>query len=245
MNKFVIIAELRSGYQFLSQLLNSHSNIRCFGEIFGSDKSVRQQSFFRFQNKIPAIEENENIIYYIEKMNKKVAEDKNINSYGFKLNYVDCKQNNNWKNIWDYIKKNNWKIIHLKRLNLLDRLISYKLASKTGKWSWAKYDSKIDISFQELEFHYNQSKSWQQWTNDYFKNCSLIDINYEDLTNKTKETCERIQCFLNVKNEILTAELPKQRVGKQCYFISNYKKLYKDCQKNPVFKRYLTDVILL
>lgn len=241
MNKFVIVAQLRSGYQFLSQLLNSNGHVLCFGEIFGSDKAVRQKSFFG--NKISAIEDDEEVVDYINHNLIKYVFKKKVKAFGFKLNYVDCKHNENWAHIWDHIAAHKWKIIHLHRENLLDRLISEKLAHKSNHWAWKPYaDTQIEVTFPELEFYRNQSLQWQEWANNHFKDSPMMQLTYEELTGNTEEVCDKVQEFIGVEKRNLWTEMPKQRTGGQATYLSNYRELYRECINHPIFKSYLTDL---
>lgn len=240
MINFVIIAELRSGYQLLATLLNSNPELLCFGEIFGRKREVRIKSLFN--NKIPVLENENSAVEYVHNILTKHAKYTNRKAFGFKLNYVDCLENQNWLPLWNEIEHNKWHVIHLKRLNILDRAISEKLAIKQWRWNHEQYDTKIRLTFDELEFYYNRAKEWQERTNNRFRECPIYNLTYEDLTQNKIKTCEEIQKFLEVSPRKLWSKMPKQRVGGQSTFLVNYRHLYSQCIKHPIYKQYLTDI---
>jgi LPS sulfotransferase NodH len=240
MRNFVIIAELRSGYQLLSTLLNSNPEILCFGEIFGRKREIRIKSLFN--NQIPVLEDKDSAVAYVHNILTKQAENTHRKTFGFKLNYVDCLENENWLPLWDEIESNKWNVIHLRRLNILDRAISEKLAIKQWRWNYQQYDTQIRISFDELDFYYHRAKEWQEITNSRFQKCPIYDLTYEELTQQKNKTCEKLQNFLGVSPINLWSKMPKQRIGGQSTFLLNYRHLYSQCIKHPIYKHYLTDI---
>ena len=218
MKTFVIISERHSGCQLLASLLNSNQEILCFGEIFGVRKDFR---------------ENGNAVDYVKNTITKYTEKTHRKALGFTLNYIDFKENN-WMPLLNEMSKNKWRVIHLTRLNILDRVVSEKLNSNNK--------TEVRITFDELEFYHNRTKMWQEKTNKSFKNCPLYHMTYEMLIQKQDECCEKIQEFLKVKKQKLSGQLETQKTGGQASFICNYRHLYSQCLTHPIYKKYLTDI---
>jgi len=240
MTNFVIIAELRSGYQLLATLLNSNPEVLCLGEIYGRKRSVRIQSLFG--NEVPVLEDSDSSVNYFKTVLAPLAERTNRKAFGFKLNYVDCMENDNWRELWDFIASERWHVIHLRRLNVLDRAISEKLAIEQWRWNNEQYDTQIRITFDELEFYYQRALRWQKWANDHFKNSPICHVTYEELTRQRYQTCQKVQEFLGVQPRELTSFMQKQRVGGQATFVKNYRRLYSQCVSHPIYKHWLTDI---
>lgn len=241
MRNFLIVAEVRSGYQLMATLLNSNSEVICLGEIFGSDRNIRIKSLFQFP--VPVIEETDRAINYVEKISRK-ARQTGCRAFGFKVNYV-CARTPNWSELWDYAVAKKWNIIHLHRVNLLDRLISEKLANSSNNWNHNEYQNKVTVSFSELEKTYAISMASQSWANDFFKNNPVCNMTYEDLESNQQKSCEILQDFLGVTRKPLKTSMKKQRIGNQSKFVSNYADLYHKCSQHPVFSKWLDGITYL
>ena len=234
MQKFVIVSEIRSGYQLLGSSLNSHRKCSCFGEIFGSDPKVRQLSFWG--KRIKAIQDEEDPEIYLEKKFFPKTRNKAV---GFKLNYV-CASKPKWKHLWQKIRIERWKIIHLTRWNLLNRLLSQKLAIKEHKWQHANYEEKVNIDFQDLDFHCKQSNNWQNWLRSYYKNNEIFELEYKEVIPRFKETLQ----FLGLPKEEMLVKMKKQRIKSQSDHISNYKEIYRECIKQGKYQEYFEEPLM-
>ena len=240
MRKYAIITQSRCGYQLLTHLMNSNRSILGLGEIFSNKIEVRRKSLFN--NRIHVLDEKGSAVGYVRNTLTNYANKSRKQIFGFKLNYTDCIENQNWSSLWDEIANNKWHIIHLTRSNALDRAISEKLANKQKRWNYKPYDTQVRITFKELEFHYNRSIKWQQKTNDRFRECPMYHLTYEELIRNKEDTCKKIQSFLGVKSQNLKCKLPKQRIGGQATFLINYRHLYSQCIIHPIYKKWLTDI---
>lgn len=244
MEKFVIIAESRSGYQFLATLLNSNPKICCFGEIFGSSKPVRKVSLFNKSGNIDPVELNEDPVQWLNKLNAHVKKN-GFDAVGFKLNYV-CANNPEWKHLWDHIRDDGFKIIHLRRENLLNRYLSQKLARKEENWNWGVYEERIKIPCKEFLWAFRQSYKWQEDTEAFFSKSPTAHVWYEDLETRARHVCFDVQKFIGVKPKFkLTSPMPKQRKKSQSYHLDNYKEIYS-CLLNefPEFFSFMEDIPL-
>ena len=125
MQHYVIIAQMRVGYQLLANLLNSHPQVLSLGEIFVDSYDVRISSMFN--TNIPVYQPGQNPIVYIKNNIDTYAEQHGQKIAGFKLNYRQTE-------MWGLAKE--WKVIHLSRKNLLDRMISEQLAMKEENWNF-------------------------------------------------------------------------------------------------------------
>jgi LPS sulfotransferase NodH len=241
MRSFLIVAEIRSGYQLMATLLNSNPEVICLGEIFGSDRDIRAKSLFQFQ--VPVIEETDRAISYVEKIARS-ARQTGCRVFGFKLNYV-CARNSNWSELWDYAVSKRWNIIHLRRDNLLDRLISEKLATSRNNWNHTEYQNQITVSLSELERSCARSMACQSWANWFFRRNPICNMTYEELEGNQEKSCEVLQDFLGVTRRPLKTFMKKQRVGNQSKFVANYTELYHDCSQHPVFSKWLDGITYL
>ena len=228
MKNFVIVAELRSGYQMMATALNSHPSVFCFGEIFGSDRNIRKKSLFN--QKIPVIEDNDDPVLYVNTLNK-YGEKTKKKAIGFKLNYV-CARTPNWSNLWNHIVKNNWSVIHLTRKNLLNRLMSQLLAQQENNWNHKKYHTKITIDPSKFLFWCNQSFNWQNQLRSQMKPSQLMEIVYEDVEYDMQKEFNKVQEFIGVQPRQLKTPMKKQQTRTQSSVINNYRQLYTSVVKS-------------
>jgi LPS sulfotransferase NodH len=224
--KFVLIGEERIGSNFLQLLLNSHKAIICYGEIFNPNEEIRKGAIRLGRS----IYNDENPIEYLEQMVFKNY-DKNIQAVGFRLFYSHAK-GDNWNILWQYLKENDIKIIHMKRKNLLDRYISLQFAKNTG--IWIEYneekmnhenDKTIFIDVSDCVQNFYKTEMIQSEVDDYFNNSNKAIIFYEDLCAYPKGEPDRIQKFLETEPHDLNSPTKKQQNKKKREIIQNYDEL--------------------
>lgn len=228
MTKFIILAEIRTGYKWLATSLSSHHNAFCFGEIFGSSKPVRQMSMFTMPLK--CIEKEEDPVIWLKDNVEKWAENQNLHAVGFKLNYIDGKfldgkdNKNRWNNLWEYVSSGEYKVIHLTRANLIDRALSELLAIKESNWGNLDYKSKIHIDLNNLIKIIHRSEYWQTQARKMFD--VMFEVTYEDLQSMPKKFDE-IQQYLGLTARLLSSNQRKQRRKSQSHYIENYNEIYR------------------
>jgi len=243
MKNFVIVAELRSGYQMLATSLNSHPGIFCFGEIFGSDKAIRKKSLFNQQ--IPVLEDNGNPVNYIKNVLSTYAKNKGLRAVGFKLNYV-CARKPDWRCLWDHVREEQWSVIHLTRNNLLNRMTSQLLADQENNWSFQEYKTTVEITPEHFLFAWNRSREWQQNLREEMKGVPILEVTYEDMDESPQGIFNEVQYFLEVKPKALKIPMVKQQTKRQSEVISNYRELYSYVMENrPDLAHYFEDTLFI
>ena len=231
MNRFVIITEVRTGYQMIAMALNSHPDVICLGEIFGSDRDIRKQSLFR--NKVDVYEEDDCPVEYLESVTSSL----DCGSFGFKLNYDDHVRLPNLCHLKSYLRDTGWKIIHLTRENMLDRLMSQKLAWQEEVWRDKEYSSRVHI--EPLEFINNCIHSWQ-WRDEtemFFRDSNLLRVFYEKTSSCPEHGMDRIQRFIGCEPMKLSIITRKQMRKSQFYHIQNFRELYHHFEKEEHLRR--------
>lgn len=118
--RFVIFSQGRSGSTLLKHLLNSHPDICCEGELLNpADQYLRYRWQVNFIRRFP----------YPYFSYREMAADKPC--YGFTLLYYQYYPQE--KILWN-LHKRSWKIIYLRRLDVIAQSFSYLVAKKTEKW---------------------------------------------------------------------------------------------------------------
>jgi LPS sulfotransferase NodH len=113
--KFLIFFRPRSGSTLLCDLLRSHPNVFCDGEIFGGGKKIFFPRTYLKGNSV--------------RTGKSV--------YGFKLNIRQLKQQKKLGEPQDFLRQlqqQNWKILYILRRNTLRQAVSFFIAQQRNEW---------------------------------------------------------------------------------------------------------------
>lgn len=119
--RFVIFCQGRTGSKLLVQLLNSHPQIRCQGEILSKSfwNPLTRRLVLPFWRHFP-------LLFF----NLQAAQ-KNQKAYGFKLFNKHCKHPGR---VLHQMNATGWKIIHLWRRDVFSQAISNQVAVATHHW---------------------------------------------------------------------------------------------------------------
>ncbi len=262
-NPCFLLAKQRSGTRVFGHMLDSHPSVAYCSEVF-HEKADLKNSYFHFLK--TQIEKNlQNLDYIYPDRRQNSFEDFLVstgNKYG-KDNFVlDIKYNqlhhlndywhliNNQPQIFNFIKKNNYPVIHLIRKNILKVLVSQLLASNHNVWH-AKHENINNIRETKIKLDpdkiMNQIKNRKKEMNrisSFFKSYNnTLTIYYEDLFDETQEfsrtTIETLSDFLQVDSNKFNS---KPVYVKQTSFLSNVIENFdeiKESLKNTEFEYFL------
>jgi LPS sulfotransferase NodH len=226
--QFIILAQARTGSNFLQFLLDAHKNVFLVHEIFNHREDVRKT----IRNVPRILQLDDDPVEYVESC---VYTDhkKRIKAAGFKLLYYQAR-NDEWQEIWDYLRSPHLKVIHLKRRNLLDRYLSFKLAMRSDVWIAFKNNTEngaskdkgpIILEARECFEDFRSSVNQQEELDEFFKDQPKLDVIYEDLHSNIMDESRRIQEFLGLKFQDLPPQTNKQQTKKKSEVIANYEEL--------------------
>lgn len=242
--KFVILGRARSGSNFLRGLLNSHSQIITFGELFRSYDSIGWEfpdhdQYLQYRSLI-SLMQNDPVRFLEKKVFKKFP--KQISAAGFKLFYYHA-QDDFRKILWSYLKdQKDLKIIHLTRNNTLRIVLSLKKAFKTDKWTNISGDAEeklaISLDYEECLKEFIWSHEVKKQYDTYFENHPMIEVFYENLCNNYEGEIKRIQKFLGVPYETVKPSTFKQSTEPLSESISNYFELKEKFKGTPWEKHF-------
>ncbi len=227
---------------FLLGLLSSHSQVIAYGELFGfqdmdwglpkCNPSSKFKTLGSLINKNPEI--------FLEKIifTKYLPP---ISAVGFKIFYSHGKEDSG-KSLWHFLQnRQDIKIIHLKRKNLLKSFLSYKKALITNEWiviSQKEINSKpeevtISLDYQECLGYFKRTETSIETHDLLFANHQKIDVVYEDLSQDYASEMKRVQEFLELDYETLKPNTLKQSSLSLSESISNYFELKEKFQNTP------------
>lgn len=253
LKKIFILTNGRSGSNYLVDVLNQHPKIFNYGEVLGPwSKKRKLKSLFRIK------EESEylNFIYsskwmfWISQFFYKLKHKKNYNFRSYKnIDFVGIKDfgiNIQRYKLRDWLIENkDVQIIHLYRINQLDRYISLLAMQESGVVSTGKQASNNKITIdckkmlEALETYENEMNFQFELANE-IESSRVYEISYEDLflTDKKQQIIDGMFSFLGIEStktidrhkKILSHNLEDK--------IANYSELKKSL-RNTRFEKYL------
>lgn len=211
--EFVIISNPRSGSTHLRLLLNSHPMIESYGEVFMYGFQILKFFISVFRN-----------IFKKSSLKRVLSFKKNSTLCGFKILYHQFR----YTPLIEFIfLRDDIKVIHILRRNLLRIYISHIIAKKTQQWCSYSETSlrKISVGCGGVIKELEGLKSRQGKYCEKIKNNDVIEIYYEDLIKNTKKVLKDVQKFLGVPVEKLSSNLVKQNPYKISEMVENYDEL--------------------
>ncbi len=237
--RFIILGTARSGSTFLRGLLNSHSQIITFGELFRFSDSIGWDlpDYDRYLQSrgLISLMQSDPSRFLEKKVFRKFP--KQISAVGFKIFYYHA-QDDSWRSVWRFLRKQQeLRVIHLKRNNTLRLTLSLKKAHLTDEWFDTAGDQEddlvISLDYEECLQAFTQVPEASKQYDIYFEDNHKIDVFYEDLCNHREREMKRIQEFLGVDYEIVEPSTYKQSKQLLSKAISNYFELKKQFRGTP------------
>ena len=244
--RFIVLTTARSGSNFLLGMLNSHSQVLAFGELFREKKTIgwdidpydrylQSHRLKRLSQKDPVAFLKNNVFTNFPAKTKAV---------GFKIFYYHA-QDESRRHLWKFLRsQNDINVIHLKRMNTLKTLLSLKKAFLTNKWTKTSLEheerSSISLDYDECLENFNWTYNTQKQYDILFQSHPKLNVTYEDLAKNTDQEMERIQNFLGIDFEVCKPATIKQSNQPLPLAISNYSEL-KAKFKNTQWEAYFED----
>jgi hypothetical protein len=199
--RFIVLGRSRVGSNFLLGHLNSHPHIIGLGEIlrFEETKSGDVPSFLQSRKLLDL--RNQDPVRFLEKEVFKKYPTR-ISAVGFKLFYYHA-QNELGQTAWHYLKaKNEIKVIHLKRANILRTHLSWTNANSTNQWSKnsrvVNTVEPVTLDYEECLDIFLKTRNWENHYDAFFLDHPKTELWFEDLANNSVSEVGRIQDFLEV-----------------------------------------------
>ncbi len=212
--KCVVIGEGRTGSNLLISLLNSHKNVHIKGEVFGrlNDKSCKEIWDEVFSDR-------PSHIFYA----------------GFKIFYNHPFDSTD-RRVWEFLRNDlEIKIIHIKRRNMLRKVLSLEIAFKTNKWSRSHSDDFIPLGDKQVTLdpttcirQFEEIQKNELNIDQTFSSHKIHEVFYEELVRNIKDSSESIIDFLELPKVDLKTNLVKQNREPLRLLITNYDQLKED-----------------
>lgn len=235
--RFIILGRSRVGSNFLRSLLNSHSQVKIFGEIFrNSDAIDWDMDGYQTTPAQLKLYQTEPVEFYERHVFHR--QPKSTAAVGFKIFYYHAPENTVFSKIWPHmLAQTSLRVIHLKRRNILQTHLSRKRAVMTD--SWVNTDGKkeksqpIMLDYDELLSDFEQTRRWENEFDTRFAQHPLFNLSYEDLSADPASVVSKLQAFLSLESQPLTAKTHKQSSMRLSAEIINFTELKKRFSGSP------------
>jgi LPS sulfotransferase NodH len=253
MTKFILLGHRRSGSTLLFCDLVLHRNIYMFGELFNESEEERRRAFrsglqgctvaqrrgldesMYYRDGQDGAEFLRNLAFY-ERYWQPVA-------VGFKLFYHQARDTNNARKAWDYlISDRDVRIVHIMRRNMLDSMLSLRIALQTNEWARCKGEAPspaqmlnpLRLTPVECEDYFSEVERERQWARESFSEHPMLEVEYEtDLCRRFQATMYRVHDFLGVPRRRARKMLEKQAQRTPAEQLCNYGELKAYFARTP------------
>jgi LPS sulfotransferase NodH len=229
--RFVIVGIARTGSTLLVNLLNAHSRVLAFGELFRSPEEIGWDTapFNTSRSaKLLALYRADPVAFINERVFRRWP--RRCGAVGFKLFYYHARQLPHSR-VWDFLAANpDIRILHIKRRNILKQYYSLELAHKTDVWVSSRAPAGEQ---QPPRRHFAWVRGLEEECAEFFKAHETRDIYYEDLSADTEREMKGVQDFLGLQHERLSVEMVRQRRRPLSEAIVNYAELKRAFEGTP------------
>ena len=218
--RFIVLSGPRTGSNLLAELLDSHPDVRCFGELFNNEPVIdyRVHGYDGRNASDIALRARDPAALIAQRVFVSVAGA--VEAIGFKFHYGHPFF---YGGVVEALSADsNLKIVHLRRTNLLRQYVSQVIAEQTGAWmqrhsnprsslkrAWhtlRRRNVPQQVEHRELELQPEETERyfWQQilsgtrYTEEVFVRHALIEMTYEDLERDRAAAMRPIWDFLGV-----------------------------------------------
>lgn len=195
---FVIFGQGRSGSNLLRTLLNSHPKLHCDNELFNINRLNREKPFSKYFIRLfPHV-------YISSNRRKAKAEVYGFKLFIFHLNTID--------KVIQKLHKQGWKIIHIRRKNILKQVFSAAIGQITGRFI-RNHKMPVPTGTYNLEVKHivrglRRRKSAIKKELAILEKIPHLTVIYEeDLKNKQswQHTCNRVYDFLGLEPVLVSS----------------------------------------
>jgi LPS sulfotransferase NodH len=259
MTRFILLGHARCGSTLLVCSLMKHPDIHLFGELFNTFEEERQRSFrsgVRLWQAAPANrggaaapDPNDFYRYGDDgvaflRRNVFYEHARAPLAIGFKLFYQQARSTPGARRVWRYLSEHQEiRVVHLVRRNLLESLLSLRVALATDEWTLPRGQAptspallRLRLEAEECEHYFVRIERQRERARRRFRGHAMMEVEYErDLCGRFEEMVREVERFLGVPEggSPSLPELEKQGVGELSERISNYEELRRHFRRSP------------
>jgi SAM-dependent methyltransferase/LPS sulfotransferase NodH len=244
-NVYMITCPARSGSGMLVNLLRSHPDICSHGEVFSpnkitgiagtySHKSHEQPGFLEQLSE----ERDRDQLKFLYKI---VLDLQGKKAVGFKLkhNELVLPEFSLLRN--EILNDRDFRIIHLRRENLLSRYLSHYIASRVTGIRWASTGQTVPelqpvtLDAHECQKNFEKILRWEREFAELFAQHRSFSISYEEMIASGSEKIQSLLDFIGVSRRELTTKTLKLGRNDLRQAIANFEELRDYFARSPYF----------
>ncbi|MBW8683057.1 Stf0 family sulfotransferase [Chitinophaga rhizophila] len=253
--RFIILGTARTGSNLLISLLSGHQEIRVLGELFNLDTIppdalpqaldtpvtyMEQQLFRNLSDSKKAVGfkifyDHFTPDYFKKPVDPQEADEQlrkrfqNIEQY-ISTHYTAEELETRFSQLWEHlVADKQLKVIHLKRNNKLDTLVSLKTAFVTNQWMAYKaghtMTTKLELGEEECAQYFNRLEAYEKQYAQMFAAHDILELSYEDLATEQDAVLQRVCQFLDISPGKASTILKKQVTAPIRDVVQNYRAL--------------------
>jgi LPS sulfotransferase NodH len=202
--RFVILGAERSGTTLVRELLGSHPAVGVGGELFNYDLIRRNEipwwsGSVRDLDDLNALRASDPKAFVDRLFEMFKTPDRR--TFGFKLMYRQVERDSRVRDF--LVADRGYRIIHVKRRNLLRRLLSEQRALKTERWFVKASEPRPDnpsviLSVDACIDDFSLTERMRTLYESYFKDHQMLELYYEDICADLPGTRSRLLAFLGL-----------------------------------------------
>ena len=225
--RFVIVGIARTGSTMLINLLNAHARALAFGELFRKPEAigwdVHPYTDYRSERLLTLYQSDP--CRFLEKAVFRKWP-RGQQAVGFKIFYYHAREAP-YSAVWDYLARHsNIRVLHIKRRNILAQYLSLQLAHKTNVWSTihpvARETQPVRLEIEDCRKHFAWVRSLEEEADAFFAGHEMLQVVYEDLLADQTAEMSKVQEFLGLREQRLSARTVRQRTVPLPRAIANY-----------------------
>ena len=223
---FVILCLGRTGSTHLVSLLDSHPQIRCFGELFTYQEGTLDEAYITSSRSDPED--------YLAHLTSPLTE----SAVGFKLPLSSLRAH---PDVLDLLQPKDLRMVRLRRLNLLALLVSRRLLASTRvpQSTRGDYgDATVVLDPKQCLAVLRRIEEHERYLDEIAAGKPVFRVTYEELV--TGQPLGDIQSFLGVEPVALQSPFSRVRRRPMAETIENWSEVESALRGSP-YERFLED----
>lgn len=225
--RFVIVGMARTGSTMLINLLNSHTRALAFGELFRTPGTIGWdvRPYLDYTSeRLLTLYQSDPCGFLAKAIFRKWP--RGQQAVGFKIFYYHAREKP-YSAVWDYLERHDdIRVLHIKRRNILAQYLSVHLAHKTNVWSAtrpvARETEPVRLEIEDCRKHFAWVRSQEEEADAFFAGHDVLQVAYEDLIADQTAEMLKVQEFLGLREQELSAHTVRQRTVSLPRAIANY-----------------------